>query len=510
MEARLAHDLSGVRVHTDATAAASVRAVNALAYTVGQHVVFGAQQYAPGSHEGVHLLGHELAHVLQQRHVRGTGLASLQLGDPETSLERDAAALADSLLEAGPAISAPPGSSSPAVLQRACPAAPSGVARVRGPESCARSGPELVVGSILLFCRDSTELKESELDYLRSLIVEAGTARRVEIHGNASVDGPSSEYNYNLACKRADALAKRFRAGGVTAPITLVTHGPTTAYGPEPAANRNAVVVIVAAAAKREAEVSPPKQEAGDCDANHTAYCAARDRDPANLWLTCVCQVSGDVCLNAFRLNAGISDLGPIQARRKASWMLRMNACMFKKWNAAIKGFETGKPQPGATAAWSAAIEVCATSGKNTKACCDAQVVGEQTGLTECLPVVGRYETARWGDPAGWITPAGIRGMDFNDHEGRIRFGKQFCCPEAAFTTSRNLQGVAAPAEFAGTVPRIVQDLGDQVKIEGERFGIPKRDFCGPFWQRHNPANPRTLGANEVYDAAWRSICKVR
>src|SRR5262249_16007411 len=52
MEPRFGHDLSGVRVHTDARAVESARAVNALAYTVGQNVVFGAGQYSPGSEAG--------------------------------------------------------------------------------------------------------------------------------------------------------------------------------------------------------------------------------------------------------------------------------------------------------------------------------------------------------------------------------------------------------------------------------------------------------------------------
>jgi Domain of unknown function (DUF4157) len=66
MEPRFGHDFTQVRVHTDARAAASAQAVNALAYTVGNHVVFGAGQYAPGSDEGRRLLAHELTHVMQQ------------------------------------------------------------------------------------------------------------------------------------------------------------------------------------------------------------------------------------------------------------------------------------------------------------------------------------------------------------------------------------------------------------------------------------------------------------
>jgi hypothetical protein len=67
MEARFGHNFSQVRVHTDAQAAESARAVNALAYTAGQDIVFGSGQYAPNEREGQRLLAHELTHVVQQR-----------------------------------------------------------------------------------------------------------------------------------------------------------------------------------------------------------------------------------------------------------------------------------------------------------------------------------------------------------------------------------------------------------------------------------------------------------
>ena len=65
-EPRLGRDFSGVRVHTDARAAEAARSVNALAYTVGRDVVFGAGQYSPTTTEGQRLLAHELTHVVQQ------------------------------------------------------------------------------------------------------------------------------------------------------------------------------------------------------------------------------------------------------------------------------------------------------------------------------------------------------------------------------------------------------------------------------------------------------------
>ena len=66
MEPRFGSDLSQVRVHADARAADSARSVNALAYTVGRDIVFGAGQYAPQTSTGQKLLAHELTHFMQQ------------------------------------------------------------------------------------------------------------------------------------------------------------------------------------------------------------------------------------------------------------------------------------------------------------------------------------------------------------------------------------------------------------------------------------------------------------
>ncbi len=95
MEPRFGHDFSRVRVHMDATAAESARAVNARAYTVGRNVVFGANQYAPGTHEGRRLITHELTHVVQQSVLRAdlsgsNGVAS------DYGLESEAEEVADS------------------------------------------------------------------------------------------------------------------------------------------------------------------------------------------------------------------------------------------------------------------------------------------------------------------------------------------------------------------------------------------------------------------------------
>jgi hypothetical protein len=66
MESRFGHDFSKVKVHTDARAAESARAVSARAYTVGNDIVLGRGHSIYGDH-GNRLLAHELTHVAQQR-----------------------------------------------------------------------------------------------------------------------------------------------------------------------------------------------------------------------------------------------------------------------------------------------------------------------------------------------------------------------------------------------------------------------------------------------------------
>lgn len=65
-EPRLGHNLSRVRIHTDARAAQSAQSVNAAAYSVGGDMVFADRMFVPHTTEGRRLLAHELTHVLQQ------------------------------------------------------------------------------------------------------------------------------------------------------------------------------------------------------------------------------------------------------------------------------------------------------------------------------------------------------------------------------------------------------------------------------------------------------------
>jgi len=104
MSARLGADLSDVRIHRDAAASESARAVNAHAYTVGSDIVFQAGQYDPSSPAGQRTLAHELTHVVQQRAgaVEGTDVGGgLALSHPSDRSERDASMAAERLMAGG-------------------------------------------------------------------------------------------------------------------------------------------------------------------------------------------------------------------------------------------------------------------------------------------------------------------------------------------------------------------------------------------------------------------------
>jgi hypothetical protein len=94
MEARFGQSFDGVRIHTDPKAASSAAAVGALAYTVGSHIVFGDQQYAPGTDAGRRLLAHELVHVVQQ--ADGTMASIPRIAAGAGSLEREAESVTSS------------------------------------------------------------------------------------------------------------------------------------------------------------------------------------------------------------------------------------------------------------------------------------------------------------------------------------------------------------------------------------------------------------------------------
>jgi hypothetical protein len=64
-EPRFGFAFDKIRIHTGPEAARSALSVGASAYALGNHLVFGAERYQPGTSEGRRLLAHELSHVAQ-------------------------------------------------------------------------------------------------------------------------------------------------------------------------------------------------------------------------------------------------------------------------------------------------------------------------------------------------------------------------------------------------------------------------------------------------------------
>ncbi len=87
MESRFGYDFGNVQIHNDAMANRSSADINALAYTHGNHVVFGRGYYQPNTNSGRQLLAHELAHVVQQQ--KGVGQSNfIQRKPPKNDKEK--------------------------------------------------------------------------------------------------------------------------------------------------------------------------------------------------------------------------------------------------------------------------------------------------------------------------------------------------------------------------------------------------------------------------------------
>ncbi|MBY5530193.1 DUF4157 domain-containing protein [Rhizobium leguminosarum bv. viciae] len=117
MEERFNHDFSAVRVHTDARAAESARAVGARAYATGKHIAFGRGEFRPSMTDGLRLLAHELTHVVQQDNSTEAVPRELRLGPIGDSAELGAKIAADKIVAGATTVSVPVGSNT-LVLRR--------------------------------------------------------------------------------------------------------------------------------------------------------------------------------------------------------------------------------------------------------------------------------------------------------------------------------------------------------------------------------------------------------
>ncbi|MEE9356640.1 MAG: DUF4157 domain-containing protein [Methylococcaceae bacterium] len=81
MEPRFGHDFSRVRIHIDRQANQTTKNLQASAFTLRNHIVFGLGKFVPTTFDGRSLLAHELVHTLQQ--VRGDSIIQRSFNDPE-------------------------------------------------------------------------------------------------------------------------------------------------------------------------------------------------------------------------------------------------------------------------------------------------------------------------------------------------------------------------------------------------------------------------------------------
>jgi hypothetical protein len=114
LERGLGAGVSGLRVHTGAEADRLTHSVDAVAFTTGSDTYFRAGAYAPETAEGLRLLAHEAAHVVQQSTgpVSGTaGSGGVAISEPDDPFEQEADRAAEE-------IAAPPAPVAPLAVQR--------------------------------------------------------------------------------------------------------------------------------------------------------------------------------------------------------------------------------------------------------------------------------------------------------------------------------------------------------------------------------------------------------
>lgn len=158
LEGVLGASFADVRVHVGGEAAS----IGALAFTHGSDVYFAPGQYQPHTPHGLRLIGHELAHVVQQRAGRvrnplGAGVAVVQ----DAALEAEAERIGTRVVAASAAIQARPAG----VTARG-----HGSVHVSGPEQSGEGSYRIVagsgglsVGSVMLHTKGDSAIEVTDL-----------------------------------------------------------------------------------------------------------------------------------------------------------------------------------------------------------------------------------------------------------------------------------------------------------------------------------------------------------
>lgn len=248
-ESSFGTSFANVRVHTDARAAESAEAVNAQAYTVGQHIVFGAGQYAPGTASGRHLIAHELAHTMQQGSESVVSSSPIGIAAANTAAEAEASRAADQF-STGQTISVTGRADGTGAMQRL-----GDITQVPPGMSCpvANTGPPPALKTIGFDQGGATLTPAQQADIATFIGTwqAAGGNATVRVDGYASVEGPQGP-NWTLSCSRAAVVAAELNspATGTGIPSTLIevfAHGETQEFsGSDRPPNRVANISMIA------------------------------------------------------------------------------------------------------------------------------------------------------------------------------------------------------------------------------------------------------------------------
>ena len=297
MEPRFGHDFSRVRVHADDRSSRSARAVNALAYTVGPQIVFGAGLYRPGTPSGQRLLAHELTHVVQQQGQLPVG-PSLRVGpssDPyEQEAERaasattggeafDSAEYASGLIQrqaSGPSPLPKPATAAGAIPKPETCKAPADMDKDCSPSKDPVTGAVTTINFVV----DKSDLDHTVGDGRAMIKAAADQWRKAGASGKVRVDAYASaeyecEYNWRLSCRRAKAVKDELKKQGVPeANISLFAHGESDEAGATLPPNRRATISLPAAPAPAPptpVPVPPKPEPENKCGPDITSALAA-------------------------------------------------------------------------------------------------------------------------------------------------------------------------------------------------------------------------------------------
>ncbi len=273
MEPRFGHDFGKVRVHADAKAAESARAVNSLGYTVGRDLVFGKGQYMPQAKSGQRLLAHELTHVLQQSATSFSSPSKLlKISDLNKKGELEAEAIVSSIAERhDPKSQIRVTNGSALKLQRLGDLSkiPPGMKCTPAPDD-----PDPTMFKFdFLFGNEGSNLSTTQEAEIDNVVLNWWlTYGDIRVDGYASTKG-RDEINWPLSCDRALAVVNRLqnpKYGLRPIPANAIKYfanGETDKFGSEEL-NRRAILSVFPVV--YVPPTPPPQRTNGVCGPNVT------------------------------------------------------------------------------------------------------------------------------------------------------------------------------------------------------------------------------------------------